>query len=128
MFKIIETDIGEESQSPGVHAKNRDVFIPNTTGCLQKRSVAPHREHEVGIEIITREYLGGIYLQMLVVLQILVVFAVDIQLCAKLVERGEHLLNRGRLLRLVDIAKKGKSLLLMFHTLTIVAAKVTKKR
>ena len=56
---------------------------------------------------------------MLVISQEVIVLLVDIEVCAVVGDAGEHLLDAGRLLGLIDIAEKGESEFAMFHHYTI---------
>ena len=52
---IIRSDIGQESQSPHVHAENGNILMPHPAGSLQESTVTTHGDDEIGFEGIALE-------------------------------------------------------------------------
>ena len=112
---IFGTHISQESQTPHVHTQDRYLLLPHPTGGLEKSSVATHGDHEIGIEVVAFEHLHIVQVGMVMVEQEFIIFLIHVQLCPKDREHGQHLLNRCRLLFLIDIAKHGKFQLTTLH-------------
>ena len=102
------SNVGEETQPPHVHAQDGYLLSPHAVGRLQERAVAPHRNGEVGSEVVAGEHAGVRHVEQLTLSQKVVVLAVDQQFCPEAGEAGKHFLDGSRLLGLVNIAEKGK--------------------
>ena len=109
MLNIIRTDISQETETSHVHAKDGDILLPYPTGRFQKRTVTTHGDGEISREVIIRKHPRGVYIQMLVVFQEIVILHVNIQLTPITGDGRQHLLDAGRLLDLINIAEKGES-------------------
>ena len=105
MFYLTWTDIGKESQTPHIHTEDGNHLLPHPAGGFEKGSIATHRDDIVGIEVIVLKDAVGTDVKTLVERQEVVIFLVYIDLCVVLGETGKHLLDRCRLLGLIDVAE-----------------------
>ena len=112
---ILRTYISQKTQTPHVHTQDRNLLLPHPAGSLEERTVATHRDHEIGIEVITLEHLGSVQVVKMMVAQESIIVFIHIQLGTEDREHGQHLLNRCRLLHLIAIAKDGKFQFTMLH-------------
>ena len=112
---ILRTYISQKTQTPHVHTQDRNLLLPHPAGSLEERTVATHRDHEIGIEVITLEHLGSVQVVKMMVAQESIIVFIHVQLGTEDREHGQHLLNRCRLLHLIAIAKDGKFQFTMLH-------------
>ena len=116
MLYLRRSYVGKKAQPAHIHANDGVALVAYPARCLEKRSVAPHGDDVVGLEVIALEHPVYLHVDMQSVGEKLIEFLVYIHLCLLLGEEGEDFLYRHRLLGLVDVAEDGESQFFLRHS------------
>ena len=107
-MKLFGMDIGKEAQTTHVHSNDGNLLAAYAACRLEKRAVASHGYDKVSIEVPVAKNMVDRHGKATSIDEEAVELAVNVHFRPALLERGDDIVDEGRLLDLVSVAENGE--------------------
>ena len=111
--------VSQKSQSAHIHANDGYLLGADTHRCLEERTVATHRDDEVGIEVVAVEHFNTSEVEHVLGREKVVKLTVEHHTLTARLQKRQHTQERSRLTRLERVAEYGECQWLVCHHIRI---------